>query len=242
MSLKNSISNLFFKNRQIKENIDQFKNIMNFANSVIDNFEKFQGNQTPKYHPIIDVIRLLGRKIQTKYMIDLLYNSYESNLPRLEYSNILFETIYPITSDRRFFSDIKKKVFREIKLELGKDLILPWPWKRERLIGTISTIGDGRLKGTWEQTANHNVEFWLPMGIGWVDGGNHSITAGIIQDSGEIQPNKICDVSEIYNYIYTDGINYIRKHDRVVISPVRNIEFAAIFEIGRMMKEKSISY
>lgn len=83
------------------------------------------------------------------------------------------------------------------------------------------------------------MELWLPMGIAWVRGGNHSISTGIIQGSGIIQPTGIVDISNIFNHIYTDGMNYYRKSDHQIISQVKNIEFAAIFEIGRIMKEKS---
>ena len=43
-------------------------------------------------------------------------------------------------------------------MELNKDLILPWPWERNRLINSIASMGKGRLWGEWEQdNRNHSV-------------------------------------------------------------------------------------
>lgn len=42
--------------------------------------------------------------------------------------------------------------------------------------------------------------------------------------------------------MHCDGVNYSRKEDGFIISPVKNAEIAAIFEIGRLMKENSICY
>jgi hypothetical protein len=44
----------------------------------------------------------------------------------------------------------------------------------------------------------------------------------------------------VYEYVYCDGVNYYREED--IILPVKNAEIAAIFEIGRLMKENSINY
>ena len=107
----------------------------------------------------------------------------------------------------------------------------------------MALIGQGRRLKQWRQDDNnHHVELWLPMGIAWVYGGNHSISAGIIQGRGEIIPRHVYDISEVYDYVYCDGVNYYRKEDGSIISPVLNAEFAAIFEIGRIMAEHSISY
>jgi hypothetical protein len=57
-----------------------------------------------------------------------------------------------------------------------------------------------------------------------------------------MKPSYIYDISGLYGYLECDGINFIRKEDKQILSPVINLEFAAIFEIGRLMCEKSISF
>jgi hypothetical protein len=77
------------------------------------------------------------------------------------------------------------------------------------------------------------------MGIAWVGSGNHSISAGIIQGKCHIIPENVYDISNVYEYVYCDGVNYYRKEDSSIISPVTNAEFAVIFEIGRIMTGNS---
>ena len=80
------------------------------------------------------------------------------------------------------------------------------------------------------------------MGVSWVNRGNHSIAAGIIQGAGTLIPESVTDISNVYDYVRCDGRHFIRSEDSSVIAPVRNAEFAAIFEIGRMMRDNHLSF
>lgn len=71
-----------------------------------------------------------------------------------------------------------------------------------------------------------------------MNGGNHSITAGIVYGTGSVQPEVCFDISAVYRHVRCDGLTYSRLHDRTVIAPVADIELAAIFEIGRLMTAK----
>jgi hypothetical protein len=222
----------------------KFENIIKFAKEVLD-----KTNEAPRYtmnykeHPLFDVVRLLGRDIQTKYITELLFVDNETTLDRITPKELFFNLSEIISNDGKTFRMVIKEIKAEMNINLAKDLVLPWPWKRERLINCIVNIGEGRLKGGWKQDKlNHFVDIWLPMGIAWVTNGNHSTTVGIIQGSGNIKTDRIYDISDIYNYIKCDGRNFIRLDNGKVIYPVKNIEFASIFEIGRMMKENKITY
>lgn len=191
---------------------------------------------------MVDVVRLIGRKIQTQYLTNLLYEKYESGLPSLFPEEVLFDLRAVLSSDGKEFDDLIKEVKDERSVLLNRDLVLPWSWKTSRLVNCIAQIGEGRTEGPWRQDYNHRVDLWLPMGIAWVSGGNHSISIGIIQGEGSITPESIYDISPVYDYVHCDGVNYYREDDGFKISPVKNAEIAAIFEIGRLMKENSISY
>ncbi|KEF39989.1 hypothetical protein M670_01013 [Schinkia azotoformans MEV2011] len=196
---------------------EAYNNILSFADSVLKNTEEqkqtykqfySKGNQ----HPILDVVRLLGRNVQTKYLTSLLYHEDETSLPSLFPDTVYFETTTSLTTDGRKYFDLIKEVKTTKEIDLSKDLVLPWPWQRDRLINTICRIGEDRIWGTWKQGIhNHDVQLWLPLGICWVSGGNHSIASGILQGQGRLLPKETYDISELYEYIYTDGINYYRK-------------------------------
>ena len=131
---------------------------------------------------------------------------------------------------------------RIIEVNLIQDLVLPWPWNISRYVESISSIGESRPWGKWrEDTSNHRVDVLLPMGICFVGGGNHSIASGIIHGEGTLIAKNVYDFSEVYKYVYTDGLQYKRMEDDSVISDVANVEFAAMFETGRMMLARGIS-
>ena len=233
-------------NKSSEDSKKHFNQILRFAQSIIVETENSLQSTERKLdfesHPIIDVIRLVGRKIQTECLTNPLYYKNDPSSLRISAAKLFFDTNISLTKSGKIFYNFKKKVFSNKQVSLGRDLVLPWPWEISRLITCIANIGVGRIEGAWKQDENHYIELWLPMGIAWVEGGNHSIATGIIQGSGNIKPEVVYDISDIYDHVYTDGINYVRKEDHSIISPVTNVEFAAIFEIGRIMKSKSISF
>jgi hypothetical protein len=239
---------IWSNNRQLRLQQEKFERIISFAKSVLEEssenpniFSQFdsKGNE----HPILDVIRLIGKNIQTKYLSSLLYFQDETDLPSLFPEELFFESKDVLAFPDQTFSDLIIEQKNSKEIYLNKDLVLPWSWKRGRLVSTISNIGYKRRWGEWKQDKyNHHVELWLPLGIGWVYGGNHSIASGILQGSGSLIPYRTYDISPVYDFVYTDGKYYYRKADNTIICPVKNVEFASIFEIGRLMKEYCISF
>lgn len=236
-----------FNLRSNNEKVNRFNKIIEFAKSVIEVTKEGQkgNNSVPLTHPLIDVIRLLGRDLQTRHLIQLLFEEKESSLSpkHLCPETVLFSKENLLSATGKTFNDFKVPVKTTREIHLGRDLVLPWPWHRMRLINSISRIGKGRVWGTWEQDFNnHEIELWLPMGIAWVDSGNHSIATGIIQCSGKVKPDYVYDISTIYDYVHCNGKDFISAQNNEIIAPVKNVEFAALFEIGRLMRNNSISF
>lgn len=215
-----------------KRKTECYANIIAFAESV--------SKQNP--HALIDVVRLIGRKTQADYFVHHVINVNGSQLPKFKSLFALYNELYPVTPDMKSFFTLKRRLPITKEIHLNRDLILPWPHDRSKLIGCISDIGKDRNKGEWRQDANHSIELWLPLGISWVHCGNHSITSGIVQGSGIITTDCVYDISDIYDYVYCDGRNFFKKNDDTIIGPVNHTEFAAIFEIGRMMRDKGVSF
>ncbi|GAA0338324.1 hypothetical protein GCM10008967_30750 [Bacillus carboniphilus] len=237
--LKELINKFVYSDRKEELQIKKFEQMINFAESVIQ-----KGDSTLKEkHPVLDIIRLLGRRTQSEMISDILHSEEEVHAPNHSLERLLFNHTILLTEDGRDLIDFKKRVRSERAIKLKRDLVLPTPGKQSKLLQTLTKIGFDREWGPWTQDrVNHKVEVWLPMGIAWVHSGNHSIIAGIIRSEGIIKTNNIYDISEIYRYVYCDGLNFYRKEDNSIIAPVQNLEFAAIFEIGRRMKEKKISF
>lgn len=227
----------------------KFKNLMNFAIEILDNDKITKGSD----HPIFDFIRILGRGLQSDYMKYVFYyNCYggEQHVPALSSSVIgLDQRTRVIGEEDEIISlyKLKKEIISDKKINLSTDLIIPSPWNKDRLVNAINRIGNRRQWGKWKQDYNnHFVELWLPIGIAWVNNGNHSITMGILQGE-ELKPKHYFDISEMYKYIKCDGKNFIRMKTNFIIedqiiAPVSNVDFAAIFEIGRLLLERGISF
>ena len=208
---------------------------MDFATEVI---ESVPANKYP--HPIFDVIKLFSRRIQTQYLLNVIES--DIRLPNLLPGEFLFETFEKITEDDKSMNDLLIPTQWDSILQLKSDVILPWPWERKRLKNTIIKIRKNGHFGNWRQDDNHRIDLWLPIGIAWVFSGNHSIATGIIQGTGEVKPEYVHDMSELYRYIKTDGEYYRRTKDEKIIAKVGNVEFAAIFEIGRLLLSLCIKF
>lgn len=209
---------------------EKFVRLMDFAEHVLS---KSEPDMSP--HPILDVIRLYGRQAQADYMM----NTFSKRPKEIRPFDALFKS-------RKY--DISSGICATEwngNIDLAKDVVLPWPWETRRLFEAITTIGPGRVKGEWEQDTNHKIFLLLPIGVSFVEGGNHSLTAGIVQAQGIITPTPTVyayHMTQIYNDVETDGVHYFRRDDHSVIADVKWVGFAAIFEIGRKMIERNITY
>lgn len=114
---------------------------------------------------------------------------------------------------------------------------MPEPWSKERLINAVPRIGADREWGPFRQDPNHLIELWLPIRVAWVFGGNHSIAAGVLRAVGGLRTTLVRDLDPLYDHVACDGDVFFRLHDGSTIAPVFDHEWAAIFEIGRYLRE-----
>jgi hypothetical protein len=135
-------------------------------------------------------------------------------------------------------------------IHLNRDPVLPCPWNRSRYISNISHIGTNKILnkpvwsnygGEWKQdTTNHFVSIWLPWGIAFVNGGNHSISVGIINGEGTLVPKDVYDMSFLLEKVKCNGEHYILIENNEVLDTVNDIRIAAVFEIGRILHRNKI--
>lgn len=228
----------------------QFQNILNVAQDIIKNTTIYEGT-----HPIY----LLIKQLVNKELYDNIFQSVstfnEGNVRHFSKCDLLPDNInicdnencenhylYKIEDDcisYDEFIDESKVKNKKVIINLGYDPVLTRPWNADKLIGTLCTIGKGKKWGDWKQDHyNHHAELCLPFGITFVDSGNHSTTTGILNNEGELEVTKIYDMSNIFSYIYCDGVNYFRKENGSFYAPVSNFSLATIFEIGRLINEQ----
>jgi hypothetical protein len=195
--------------------------------------------QDPKALPLL--VRLIGRSVQARVMTHVLRQPDSSGFS-CENDSMMFSSLIELTRDGRRLDELKREVHSPRKLDLGVDLVLPWPWNGGRVVNCLSGLRPGGDWGRWRQDPNHCIELWLPLGIGWVHGGNHSLTVGILEAKGKVKPEVTYDISAIYKHVTCDGLEYKRKHDGSVIGRVPDLEMAAVFEIGRLIHKHRVTF
>lgn len=124
------------------------------------------------------------------------------------------------------------------RLDLARDIVLPTPWRRDRFASALISIGAGKQSGPWRQDANHGVTLVLPWRFGIVDGGNHSITAGILGHEGELAPTQVIDLTPLFDRVTCDGKRFTCRQSGRLLARVSNGRMAALFEIGRMISSR----
>lgn len=158
----------------------------------------------------------------------------------------------PAVRDRLFDAD--GATWRPINLdpsqfpvELGRDLVLPSPWNPQCFVSALATIGSKkgdvsapagtqRWQGAWREDAvNHAVVFWLPWRIGFVHGGNHSITAGVLAGEGRVTPDAVNDMAYLFDELRADGEWFYCIRSGRKLAALADPRLGATFEIGRLI-------
>lgn len=214
--------------RTQRNNQIEFENLMAFARRIAE--------ENPR--ALVDYVRLLARPLQAELMLDPAVKGERSHVPCVDTRNFFWE------GQDRYFGQLKRTKRRrgDIQVRLDRDVVLPWPWESGRLIRTLTSIGPGRAWGKWkEDKENHGLILWLPWGISFVGGGNHSITAGIIGGVGALVPREIYDMSAIFKLVRCDGLHFTSADGLIHIAEATDPRVAAIYETGRLMHRHKVA-
>ncbi|MDP9472234.1 MAG: hypothetical protein M3Q71_16470 [Chloroflexota bacterium] len=123
-------------------------------------------------------------------------------------------------------------------VSLATDVVLTGPWSRACLARVLARIGAGRPWGAWRgDPLNHAAIIWLPWGLVEMINGLHSAIAGAALSKGVFRATVVCDVGPLYEHVACDGRYYTRRHDGAVLAQVEDVQWATLFEIGRLMLE-----
>jgi len=197
---------------------------------------------------LVDLVRAILRPLQSEYLLGVAERGQDA-LPTIDAYAFFGDSV----RSRMFTADgmdlrgvhLDNMTF---SLQLSRDTVLPWAWNVGRYISALATIGSSKTikdgpkwnnahQGAWRQDINHRVELWLPWGIGFVHGGNHSITAGILAGEGEITPDYVYDMTYLLDDLHCDGKHYFDTRTGKKTAAVTDVRKAAVFEIGRIMRE-----
>ena len=177
-----------------------------------------------------DLIRAIVRPVQSDFLLAVAEEGTDAR-PDMTPQEFFFDGLRQVL----YYEKMKDGELNgaDYPLLLASDMVLPWPWSLSRYINNVSYIG--AHKGTpWAQdNINHYVDLWLPWRIGFVRGGNHSITAGILAGEGTVIPQHVYDMSYLFELVLTDGIHWFIDGQKA--ATVKSGRSAAVFEIGRLL-------
>ncbi|WP_178860859.1 DUF6710 family protein [Thiomicrorhabdus cannonii] len=129
----------------------------------------------------------------------------------------------------------KMRSSSEVIVDLNEDVVISSPWRKERFVQTMAYIGNNEGNPWEKDERNHSVTTLLPFRISWFNNGYHSGMTGILKREGKTKADQVFDASKIYNLVHTDGYHFYITETGNRISYVWNVEFAAIFELGRLL-------
>lgn len=230
------------------------KKILNlFSTDKKDNTSKFLDNHI---HNVIEIIDIVGENWDGKHP---LFN-YIDNLITVSNSKLFLEVVendIPLGNQfwRYDFSQLSRNIgldtiYKEVNnkyaLDLSKEYIIAPIWNNNRVISSLSKIGDNYLNIMEKPNSfefdknNHSIFFFYPMGLSLVHNGNHSVHSGYIKRKGIIYFDTVYDFTNLYDICSFDG-EHLVSDDKTVINKIP-FEMGIIFEIGRILKNNPKLY
>lgn len=113
--------------------------------------------------------------------------------------------------------------------------VITYPWHPTRILSNLGTIGKGLIEGTFSPSLNHSANYFWPLMLTQVTGGNHSIAQGIIRGEGEIMLHDWYDLTPLIEMIRCNGEHWIDIKTNKKIAPVKYIELGFSWEVGRIL-------
>jgi hypothetical protein len=204
----------------------QFRHLVEFANDL-----KRKNPQA-----LLSIPRLFLLGIQSDLLLSCAENEAHGASSPVLAGSFFAKTFSPLFD----YTNYPRLPNEGFKVVLGRDPILPCPWKRHDYANAIAQIGPDRSRGSWRQDSNHSVLLLQPWGVAIVNGGNHSIAAGILDCQGSIFPSYVYDMRKLLDQCSCDGRNYINIQTGKPIVPMDNPRIGALFEVGRMLMEHDL--
>ena len=210
---------------------NQFINLMEWANKIVNqNSSCFSKNEA-----LYDLIKIVMKPIQAEHIRNAYLKQKHHAIKEISFYQDFFcshSIVYEILANTTQHSNSTS----HHSLKLASDMILPTGWHPTSLVCNLGSIGkENRKCGEFKQDYNHDVTLVLPMKIGFVNGGNHSIIQGVLSGNGEIHPKTVVDLSNKLNEVYFNGTHWIHTTSEQVIGEPRYPEFGWVWEISKLL-------
>lgn len=154
---------------------------------------------------IIDfVMEAIREDLKMDYLTSILYSKVHKVMNDVR--NPLLPSTYYNKHGEGFSIYIDETTEKEVYLATDCVLAVPWDLTRykKRLI-------DLSLNPFVYKKTNHKVNYYVELGLSHVDGGKHSIGAGIVYKKGIILAREV-SLAKMFPHVYTDGRYWFNQH------------------------------
>lgn len=208
----------------------EFENVMNWARVLADNANR---------EGLEDLIKMVLRPVQADHMRAALIRPTHCAPEALSWIRSMGGLWQIPAPEGTLLTHVTQSGRRTVDashtLHLCRDVVLPTIWSRSSITSSLGAIGPGRVCGRFTQDPNHSVTLMIPLGIGWVSGGNHSIAQGILSGEGELVPDEVIDVSSAMDVVGYDGECWVCMRTGLRTDGPRYREFGWVWEIARLL-------
>lgn len=189
------------------------------------------------------LVRLIAAPLQARATTSLVFQHAHGAHSAYDLSDFFGSLLARVTAEGLTVDQVSVHLTEaRYRLRLGRDPVLAVPWSESSLTNAIANIGYSRRMGEWRVDFNHKVELLLPFGLALVQGGNHSLAAGITNAEGTVVAETVTDLAPLYAHVRYDGLSMIRTHDGYRLWEPIDEELGILFEIGRLMVEHRVRY
>ncbi|WP_248767868.1 DUF6710 family protein [Pseudomonas sp. MWU12-2345] len=191
-----------------------------------------------------DLIKIVLRPVQAKHMSDAYLtcaNGAIDGLGWVDALNITGEIDALQSTFLKYVCEqgVVSSIAGAESLNLASDIVLPTVWHSSSVVQMLGQIGRGLECGAFEQSENHQVTYMHPLCIGWVTGGNHSISQAIVRGDGSVKPSEYLDVSAVVQAVRFDGTQWRCIASGRSLGRPQYVEFGWVWELGRMISDLS---
>lgn len=198
--------------------------------------------ETGGVQPVFNLVKMISEKILYSYFFN-----YDKDMLAYVKSDIweLYGAIKQVFGLQKN-TTIENANNCKVKIVLGEDAILTFPWNISRLEDALMDIGTDNNRWV-EQRSNHEATLYTPIGVTVINNGNHSVASGIFKSVGELtvyqgERMQIVDLSEYYDEIVFNGLEFVHSETNEVIYTPKVVELGYLFEVGRIIKQHQINY
>lgn len=210
-----------FKGRYGKSSLGcEFNNTMDFVEQIL----KYEENIEDQIIIMDYILNIVREDLKTDLLTTIIYSD-EYFKREIDYP---FPHEYYDGLGNRFPTWCKDKIERNV--DLSKDCVLVLSWNRERLRNSIKNI----YKNEFEyHDSNHLAYYFTHIDVCYAYNGTHSISSGIGHKKGFIKA-KECDISKLFDHLYTDGVSWYSVHDNIKLGDIFDFRIAILYELAKI--------